>query len=134
MPPNPSRKSESMRWLIDEGVPKAVVDWLAGRGDDVLDIAASDLRGSPDVRLWRLAARQGRLIVARDLDFPLRRVTPSPPGVVLVRAPNTFHALAILGLVQEGLAEVPAETLPGNITVIKPGRVRQRPLASPRSH
>ncbi|MBM4034021.1 MAG: hypothetical protein FJ291_19895 [Planctomycetes bacterium] len=43
-----------MRWLIDEGVPKAVVEWFAGRGDDALDVAASDLRGSPDVRLWRL--------------------------------------------------------------------------------
>jgi len=50
---------------------------------------------------------------------------------VLVCAPNTFHALAILRLVQEGLAEVPADTLAGHITAIKPGRVRQRPIAAP---
>lgn len=133
MLPKPWRKSESMRWLIDEGVPKAVVDWLVDRGDDVLDVAASGLRGSSDVRLWRIAARQDRVVLARDLDFPLRRVTPSPPGVLLIRAPNTFHAPAILRLLQEGLAEVPPETVRGNITVIKPGRVRQHCLDSPRT-
>ena len=119
-----------MRWLIDEGVPKAVVDWLTGRGEDVLDVAACELRGSPDVTLWRIAGRQGRIVVTRDLGFVLPRVVPRPPGVVLIRVPNTFHALAILRLFQEGLARALPESLTGHITVLRPGRVRQRPLSA----
>ena len=119
-----------MRWLIDEGIPKAIVDWLVSRGDDVLDVAASALRGSPDSALWRIAGAQGRVVVTRDLGFMLPRVTPAPPGVVLIRAPNTFHALAIVRLFQEGLARALPESVPGHITVLRPGRIRQRPMST----
>ncbi len=121
-----------MRWLIDEGIPKAIVDWLASRGDDVLDVAASELRGSPDAALWRIAGAQGRVVVTRDLGFVLPRVTPPPLGLVLIRVPNTFHALAIFRLFQEGLAHAVPESLAGQITVLRPGRVRQRPMPGPR--
>jgi hypothetical protein len=119
-----------MRWLIDEGLPKVLVDWLVGEGHDVLDIAASDLRGSSDKHLWHIAAQQDRLIITRDVGFVPDVVGASPPGLVLVRAPHTYLAGAILHLVQDGLARAPASTLTGSLTVNRPGPVRQRPLAS----
>ena len=121
--------SGSMRWLLDEGTPKALVEWLARAGDDVLDVAVSDLRGSSDERLWRIAGRQGRIVMTRDLGFMLPQVTPYPAGVVLVRAPDTYGADAIMKLVEDALGTVPRESLPGAVTVIEPGKVRQRRLA-----
>jgi predicted nuclease of predicted toxin-antitoxin system len=118
-----------MRWLVDEGLPKALVDWLQQRGDEVLDVAASALRSKDDTVLWKTAGQEGRVVMSRDLGFMLPEVSPPPTGVVLVRAPNTFKANALLRLVQEGLNEVPETTLYGNVTIIEPGRLRQRRLA-----
>lgn len=117
-----------MRWLVDEGLPKVLVDWLEQRGDAVLDVAASDLRGEDDTKLWKTAGQEGRIVVSRDLGFMLPEVSPPPSGVVLVRVPNFFKAKAILRLVQEGLHKIPEATLFGNVTLIEPGRVRQRRL------
>ncbi|NQT53568.1 DUF5615 family PIN-like protein [bacterium] len=118
-----------MRWLIDEGLPKALVGWLVGRGDDVLDVAATPLRGSSDIELWAVAAQQARAVMTRDLGFVPPRSGVLPPAVVFLRAPHTYGAMALLRLAQEGLAEVAAESLCGNLTVIQPGHVRQRKLA-----
>jgi len=117
-----------MRWLVDEGLPKVLVDWLIQRGDDVLDIAASELRGAKDEHLWRIAGQQGRIVITRDLGFMLPEVSPAPLGVVLVRAPNSYRADAILRLVKAALSRIPGEALYDSVTVIEPGRVRQRTL------
>ncbi|MBI3988873.1 MAG: DUF5615 family PIN-like protein [candidate division NC10 bacterium] len=77
-----------MRWLIDEGLPKALIEWLTERGDDVLDIADSPLRGADDTVLWKRAGQEGRILMTRDLGFMLPKVQPQPVGVVLVRIPD----------------------------------------------
>ena len=117
-----------MRWLIDQGLPKVLVAWLAERGDDVFDVAPSSLSGKPDDVLWLAAGQQKRIVVTRDLGFMLPLVVPPPAGVILVRAPDTFRADQILRLFQDGLGRVSAASLLGSVTVIQPGRVRQRPL------
>jgi len=118
-----------MRWLIDEGMPKLLVDWLVARGDDVLDVAASPFKGSTDDALWKLAVDERRVVITRDVGFaPIRRAPP-PPGLILVRGPDWYHADAILELIQTGLSCVHADSVYGVLTVIRPGRVRQRDLA-----
>jgi len=118
-----------MRWLIDEGLPKAVVDWLIEQGNDVLDVAASPLRGAEDDQLWKIAGKQGRLLMTRDVGFMLPEVGPRPLGVVLLRMPDTYKAHHIVRLVQDGLIRIPETKLYSHVTVIEPGRVRQRKLA-----
>lgn len=118
-----------MRWLVDEGLPKAVVDWLIQQDEDVLDVAASALRGADDYKLWKIAGEQGRLLMTRDLGLMLPEVSPPPQGVVLLRIPDTYKAGAILRLVQDGLSCVPKAKLYNHVTVIEPGRIRQRKLA-----
>ena len=54
-----------MRFLIDENLPYSLIRFLQDSGHDVLDIAASPLRGSPDEKLWKLAAREKRVLVTR---------------------------------------------------------------------
>lgn len=114
-----------MHWLVDEGLPKALIEWLTQRGDDVLDVADSPLRGVDDTVLWKRAGQEGRLLMTRDLGFMLPELQPQPAGVVLVRVPDTYKADAILRLVQDGFRRVPEGTLYGNVTVIEPSRVRQ---------
>ncbi|MCI0413525.1 DUF5615 family PIN-like protein [bacterium] len=81
-----------MRWLLDEGIPKAVSEWLSQKGDDVFDVAASDKRGCEDLVLWKMAGDEHRIVVTRDLRFLMPNVSPGPLGVVIIRIPDTYLA------------------------------------------
>jgi predicted nuclease of predicted toxin-antitoxin system len=66
--------SEPLRFLVDENLPAAVATMLRALGHDVLDVAASTYRSAPDARIWQIAIDELRVLVTRDLDFPLPRV------------------------------------------------------------
>jgi len=115
-----------MRWLLDENLPKDLIAWLRARGDEVLDVAESPYRGWSDRDLWALAGEQGRLVITRDLGFLHWPVRPPPLGVVMVRAPDSWQAPSITGMVARELERVATGTLAGTVTVVEPGGVRQR--------
>jgi len=117
-----------MRWLVDEGIPKYLVDWLRERGDDVLDVAVSAHRSQSDSFLCRLAGREQRVVITRDLGFLGTGLSASPRGVILLRVPHHWRAADIARLVQDSLRRMECEDLVGYVTVIEPGRVRQRRL------
>jgi predicted nuclease of predicted toxin-antitoxin system len=124
-----------MQWLLDENLPKDLVDWLRERGDDVLDVADSPYRGWSDRDLWELAGKQARLVMTRDLGFLHWPVRPTPLGVVMVRAPEAWRAPSIVHMVATQLATLSGEQLVGRITVVEPGGLRQRPVpARPNRH
>jgi len=67
--------------------------------------------------------------MTRDVGFMLPEVGPRPLGVVLLRMPDTYKAHHIVRLVQDGLIRIPETKLYSHVTVIEPGRIRQRKLA-----
>jgi len=115
-----------MYWLLDENLPKDLIDWPRARGDDPLDVADSPHRGGSDRNLWALAGRQSRLVITRDLGFIHWPVQPAPLGVVMVRVPNSWRAPSIVRMVTDHLRSSSDEPLPGHITVLEPGGIRQR--------
>ncbi len=59
-------------FLVDECLPAEVTRAFRGRGLDVVDLVERGLRGISDDAVWALAGKEGRILVTRDLDFPLR--------------------------------------------------------------
>ena len=118
-----------MRFLVDENLPGAIAQALAEAGHDVLDIAVSSHRGSADHALWKLAADEARILVTRDRDFPLRGAATRPPGMVLLRPADGMKTADVSRLFEAGIASVGVASLPDHVTVIEPGRVRQRPYS-----
>ena len=116
-----------MRFLVDENLPVGVSESLRDHGHDVLHLAHSGHRGAADEEVWRLAAQEERIIVTRDLDFPMPD-SPRPPGVVLVRVPDVFTGRQIARVISEFAASTALEQAIGAITVVSPGRVRVRRL------
>ncbi len=116
-----------MRFLVDENLPADVADILRRDGHDVLHVSLSNHRGASDQELWRLAANEGRIVVTRDLDFPLPEV-PKPPGLILLRIPDTFRRSQIGDIVTEFVDSDAFSQVEGAISVVSPGRVRSRPL------
>ncbi len=116
-----------MRFLVDENLPGEVAALLRRAGHDVLFLLETGHRGMRDDEVWRLAVREERVIVTRDLDFPLPD-SPKPAGVVLVRVPDTFTRTAIAEVMSEFVASTAFQRVAGTVTVVSPGRVRARSL------
>lgn len=116
-----------MRFLVDENLPFEVVAVLEREGHDVLYLPATPERGATDRRVWQIAAEQERVVVTRDLDFPLPE-KPAPPGLILLRVPDTFKKDAIVAVLSEFVSTEAFAAVAGSITVVSPGRARSRRL------
>ncbi len=67
-----------MRFLIDENLPADIAADLVTAGHDALEVADSEHRGADDSVIWRVAIAESRILVARDLDFPLPKALGRP--------------------------------------------------------
>jgi predicted nuclease of predicted toxin-antitoxin system len=116
-----------MLFLVDENLPVDVAELLRHEDHDVTYLPHTGHRGASDKEVWRLAAREERIIVTRDLDFPIPE-SPGPSGLILVRVPDTFTRKQIAGVMSEFIASAAFQEVAGTITVVSPGRVRVRNL------
>jgi predicted nuclease of predicted toxin-antitoxin system len=116
-----------MRFLVDENLPVDVAELLRREGHDVVYLPHTGSRGASDEEVWRLAAREERSILTRDLDFPMPD-SPRPPGLILLRLPDTFTREQIARVMSEFIASAAFRRVAGTITVVSPGRVRVRNL------
>ena len=116
-----------MRFLIDENLPAELVDVLEAHGHDALFVPHSSLQGASDSELNEFAILDERLIVTRDLDFPLRKGR-TPPGLVIIRAPSAFGIPEFVRLMRNFVTSDSLNAAPGSITVVAPGRIRSRRL------
>ncbi len=113
-------------FLVDECPPADVTFVIRESGFDVTDLVERGKRGTDDRAVWALAAAEGRILVTRDLDFPLRDVLPRPAGLVLLRSPDDATAIQLSSLMATLLGSLPLPELIGRITVVSRGRYRQR--------
>jgi len=117
-----------LRFLVDENLPLGIIEYLRSVNHDVLDVAASDFRGSSDKSLWAKAASEKRIIITRDLDYPIPWLRPPPFGVILVRLPSNFKATVIVRIFKEAFAKIDLERLKNKVAVISPAKIRISPL------
>lgn len=116
-----------MRFLIHENLPAALVDLMTQRDHDAVHARDAGLGSRPDEDVWSLAARDDRILVTRDLDFPLPN-EPKPAGLVLLRLQWRADRNQILAAVARLLDEEDLEKVRGKITVIGTGQPRMREL------
>ncbi|MBI3609766.1 MAG: DUF5615 family PIN-like protein [Nitrospirae bacterium] len=121
-------KKKCMHFLVDENLPFSLIGLLRDAGHDTFDVAASTLRSSPDELLWMLAARERRILITKDLDFPFPQIRPYPSGLILIRVPDTFTGEQITRLFSKVLKTTKPKDFEGRITVVVPGRTRVRPF------
>lgn len=132
-----------MRFLVDENLPFSLIHLLQASNHDVVDIAASALRGftgrpsletcAPQIGSNVSSPRQGaadehRILITKDLDFPLPNIRPYPSGLILIRVPDTFTGEQITRVFSKVLETTLLKDIEGQIVVVTPGQVRFRPL------
>lgn len=120
----------SISFLIDESLPPDAADAVRELGYDVLYVRDSYLRGAPDSLLWEVAGRERRILVTRDLDFPLL-TRPTPLGLVVLRVPSWYRRAQIGDVIREFLRDTAPNQIVGHVLVVRPtGLPRYRSLES----
>ncbi len=119
-----------MRFLADENVPGDVVVELGAAGHDIVWVRKV-APGSKDEDILALAVREERIILTFDKDFgelAWRAGLPASAGIVLFRLPMP-PATEVGAILAARISE--RTDWAGHFTVIEPGRVRMRSLATP---
>ena len=116
-----------MKLMVDVGVGKAVEQWLASQGIDVLAVRDLDPSMSDDAIL-ELAVTQQRLVITMDKDFGelVVRLGRLHAGVLLLRVDDARSAEKVA--VVRRIFTFHRAVLPGNYCIYQRGRLRVRPL------
>lgn len=118
-----------MRLLVDQNVPRAVVQALRDQEHDVVWVQEAH-PGASDVDLLRRDQHQERIVITFDTDFgtlAFHEQRSAAAGILFFRLPPTSP---------DALAQVVSETIrsrddwAGHFTVVTDTRIRMRPLPS----
>ena len=116
-----------IKFLVDESVEKAVVDFLRKQGYDALYVA-ENCSGITDDEVLSFANRDNRVLVTNDRDFGelifLQRKASS--GVLLFRSSSEKSSDRV-SLVRKLLQSF-ADRLEGNFVVVSDEKIRIRKL------
>ncbi len=99
-----------MKFLLDENFPKSAEKILTSLNHTVIDIRGTDLQGSDDLHLFRLAQQHQAVLLTTDRDFyhTVSLQQPRHFGVVVIalKQPNRHSILVRLHwLISKGLLD-----------------------------
>jgi predicted nuclease of predicted toxin-antitoxin system len=116
-----------MRFLADESVDAAIVDWLRQEGIELVYIAESAPAASDD-EVLRMALHEDRILLTADLDFGemVFRQRRIARGVILLRYRGPSQ-VARLEVFRAHWARI-ASRVEGKFIVATDRKVRLRPL------
>ena len=116
-----------MKFLVDMPLSPELARWLRGEGHDAVHANDLSMHNVPDAEILRVAARDARIIVSADLDFPrlLAALGADGPGLILLRGGNYSEAES-LDCVRRVLIAIPPGDLPRSIVVVDRERIRRR--------
>ena len=78
-----------MKFVIDNQLPAALVDFLASCGCDCVHVIDIGLGAALDSDIWRYASESGRIVISKDEDFVhLANRQPQTGGLIWVRLGN----------------------------------------------
>lgn len=115
--------------MVDECLPRTLVDTLHKRGHDV-EFARDEVRGLSDRMLLGLATGENRILISEDRDLGVLAFRNHQPalGVIIVAVSSFKWSAERLADHVADIVDKLGEACLGHLTVIEPGRHRQRKL------
>jgi predicted nuclease of predicted toxin-antitoxin system len=121
--PAPSR----LDFLVDENLPRQLVQRLRADGYAVEHVTGVGLRGRPDADVYSFAQAQGATLITADGGFGnLLEYPPPHAGIVIVRVPDTLAIAHRIEVIATGLAGLAGQPRQDALITIEAGRVRVR--------
>ena len=117
-----------MRLLVDEDLPRSLVQSLRDAGIEAQHVVDLGLRGRSDDEIFEHALAGKLALLSADMGFGniLRYPLGSHSGIVVARFPNELSTHALADAVIEALRHLTEKDLHGSLVIIEPGRVRLR--------
>lgn len=122
-----------MRFLIDEDLPRSLVNLFQQYGHEAFHVRDVGLRAAPDEEIAAYAQRNNLCLISGDLGFAdVRNYPPDAySGIVVLRLPSAVSAAQIHQLIRSWLESEWIDQCEGNLTILEPTRVRIRRGSSP---
>lgn len=117
----------TLRFKIDENLPRAAHERLSVGGWDVHDVFDEHLGGALDAEIQAVCEAEGRILVTLDTDFAdIRRYDPArSPGVVVLR-PRDQSIPALLECLDAAIRALAVERIASALWIVEPERLRIR--------
>ncbi len=117
----------TLRFLIDEDVPRSTTRVLRDAGFDVLNVHEAGLQGKSDDLVFEFAQSENRLLITCDMGFS--NILKFPPsenqGILVVRVPDSEPIAVFNREVLNAVHEV-SENLLHHLAIVEIGKVRLR--------
>ena len=116
-----------MKFLVDMALSPDLAEWLRAEGHDAIHANELAMNRSPDSEILQSAAREGRVVITADLDFPrlLAELGSTGPGLILLRGGNYSEAES-QDCVRRVLMSCASAELPRIVVVVDSERIRRR--------
>jgi predicted nuclease of predicted toxin-antitoxin system len=90
-----------LRFLVDAQLPPSLAEALRTTGNEAFHVGDFDLLAAADQRIWQEAVTRSAVLVTKDRDFSLIRVTRGQgPCVLWIRTGNCGNRELIEQLIQ----------------------------------
>ena len=117
----------SLRFKLDENLPRRVEPALRDLGHDVETAHSEGLAGAPDSAILAACVTEDRILITLDLDFAdIRAYPPGSHRGVWVLRPQEQSFGALLNLALAGIRLTTVERTANQLWVIDEKRVRIR--------
>jgi predicted nuclease of predicted toxin-antitoxin system len=118
-----------VKFLADMGVSPRTVAYLCERGHEAIRLDALGMERATDATVVTYAAREGRIILTCDLDYPeiIALAHAQSPSLIVFRLQDEA-ADNINRLLERFLPEVESQLLGGAIVTVEDDRIRVRLL------
>jgi predicted nuclease of predicted toxin-antitoxin system len=122
-----------MKVKLDENLGTRLQAEFSAAGHEVGTVAAEQLSGASDDRLFEICRTEGRLLVTLDVGFGnlLRFPCEGTAGIAVLRVPeSTGHSL-MRSLATTLIATLSTRPIEGKLWIVEPGRIRERISSEP---
>lgn len=117
--------SSGWRFLVDENLPRMLVQRLIAEGHAAEDARDVGLRHQHDSVVFAYAQTHNEIIITLDKGIGNIQRYPTPhAGIVAVRVPDRLSLARKVEIIVMGLASLAGQSLASTVVIIEPGRVR----------
>lgn len=119
-----------MSFFLDTNIPYSALTVFKQANLKAVHARDVGLSQASDEKILDYAAKNGLILITKDLDFANKIKFPTAPrtGLVILRLPPFFHATEFAEVLRDFLNSVSEKELTNSVTIVKLGRYRIRKL------